>query len=582
VRSRLRRTLALFAFALLAACNGEEDAPPVAQTAHFSVLEDESLSGQLSASDPEGEPISFSLVSTRAGATDLASDGTFTFKPDTDFYGLASFVFAVADDRGNVARATAIVAVENVNDPPHLTAVPELTNSPETEAIHYQLSVIDPDPDEHTFSVSALDPTTVEASVDAQTGLVSLKALRIGVTEIQVSVADAEYADTTAFTFSADEVTKGRILRYSEATSGAVVLRNETDQPVDFVLEHNGFPVFEDLASMAEYVEAMPAQFAGETFGRKLWRFLRDSVYHDVPLNDKRVQYDPWVTLNSLGWGFCSNVAAAYVVIAEAAGYEARVWGLSGHVVPEIRIGGQWQMYDPDLAVYYNTADGRVAGVQELAANPSLITTPIDPLLVGSSYPFQFPYSDTLANFYSTTYDNFDGTDTFLPAHDSPPARIVLPPRATLTYPGRWTDAPVGYDGTTPYDVRAFRQALIELPNGWTGEVVLPWMAWEITGAGGQVGIDGKLFAVGSPELIERLRNTELPVTSLQVYSNSGVRIILLINAVRFDIRSQTRVTIRGLNVWGIRTTADSLAPTLGGGAALESSLLKPLPATVN
>jgi hypothetical protein len=570
--------LALVASTLLTACKGENNAAPRADDAEFIAREDELVNGQHAGSDPEGRPLTFRVVSAQRGrVTSLSSDGAFTFEPEADFYGAASFVFSVNDDHGQIARATVSILLENVNDPPQLVSVPNLTNSPETQVLRYQLTVVDPDPDsdELSFSISAQNPSIVEASVDPSQGQISLRALRVGTTTVEVSVADTEYTSTRKFTFSAEEVTKGRVLRHAEATTGAVVLRNEADQPVDFVLEHNGFPVFENVESVAEYVRAMPPAFDGEPFERKLWRFLRDSVYHDVPLNNERVHYDPWVTLNSLGWGFCSHVAGAYVLIAQAAGYEARVWGLDGHVVPEIRVDGQWRMYDPDLAVYYKTADGRIAGVEELAASPTLITAPIDPIFVGSWW--QFPYSQTLAGWYSSTADNYNAVNVFLPAHQTPSARIVLPPGATLTYPGRWTDAPTGVDGTTPYDVRAYRQALLQVQPGWTGELRLPWMAWEIAGAG-QVGIDDEVFAVGSPELTERLRSTQVPITSLRIYSSSELRIVLFVNVVRFDIRPRTIIEIRGLDVWGIDVKATTLERNVGGGAPLDDSLLKPLP----
>jgi hypothetical protein len=580
VRSRVGRTGTLFAFALLSACRGDDNAPPVAEAADFRSFEDQPIVGQLTGSDPEGQALTFAVVSTSRGdVTSLSNDGAFRFEPEADFYGTASFAFSVTDDHGLTDTATVSIEVENVNDAPRLAAIPDLTNSPETEALLYELVVVDLDPDDvHSFSIAAADPTIVEASIDEQRSAMVLKGLRLGSTSIEVRVSDAEYSDATEFTFSMEEVTKGRVFRYADTATGAVVLRNETDRPIDFVLEHNGFPVFEDVESMAEYVRAMPGQFENEDFPRKLWRFLRDSVYHDVPLNANRVHYDPWVTLNSLGWGFCGNIAGAYVVIAQAAGYEARVWGLNGHVVPEIKFNGQWQMYDPDLAVYYKTADGRVAGVEELAASPSLITAPIDPIFAGSWY--QFPYSQTIADFYSTAYNNFDGVDTFLPANDTPSARIVLPPAATLTYPGHWTDVPLGYDGTIPYEIQAYRQALIELPTGWTGEVRLPWMAWEIAGDG-LVGIDDEVFTVGSPELTTRLRDTEAPVTSMQIYSSGEIRIVLFVNAIRFDIHARTIVAIRGLDVWGIDVSATKLDQDVSAGSSIESWLLKPLPTTL-
>jgi hypothetical protein len=563
----------------LTACNGEHNGPPTANALALTATEDQPVSGQLTGRDPEGEPLSFEVVSAQHGTVAaLSSDGAFVFEPVPDFFGKASFVFSAIDHRGQRAKATVTILVENVNDPPRLRAVPALTNSPETEVLEYQLTVIDPDPDEHSFSIVADDPWIVDASVDARQGKMLLKALRLGTTHVEVAVADAEYVDRTVFTFSADEVTKGRVLRYAEATTGAVVLRNKTNEPVDFLLEHNGFPVFEDVESMAAYVEAMPSQFSGEDFARKLWRFLRDSVYHDVPLNNNRVLYDPWVTVNSLGWGFCGHVAGAYVLIARAAGHEARVWALDGHVVPEINVDGQWQMYDPDLAVYYKTADNRIAGVEELAANPTLITAPIDPIFAGSGY--QYAYRQTIADIYSSTHNNVPNATVFFPSHDTPSARIVLAPGATLTYPGQWTEPPTGVDGTTPYDVRAYRQALIEVGAGWTGEIQLPWMPWEISGTG-QVGIDNDIFSVGSPELAQRLRESQLPVTSIHVYSNNEIRVVMFVNVVRFAIEARTTVALRGLDVWGIDVSASALDELVGSGAPIHDWLLKPLPTTL-
>ena len=34
--------------------------------------------------------------------------------------------------------------------------------------------------------------------------------------------------------------------------------------------------------------------------------------------------------------------------------------GFVGHVVPEIYIDGRWQIYDPDLAVFYHNLDGTI------------------------------------------------------------------------------------------------------------------------------------------------------------------------------------------------------------------------------
>src|SRR5690606_26197140 len=93
----------------------------------------------------------------------------------------------------------------------------------------------------------------------------------------------------------------------------------------------------------------------------------------------------------------------AYVRIARAAGREARVWGLGGHVIPEVRVNGKWVVYDPDLGVYYRKPDGSIAGVDDLAAGPTLITSPVDPL-----YPIvdPEPYGQYIGMVYGSSEDN--------------------------------------------------------------------------------------------------------------------------------------------------------------------------------
>lgn len=60
---RLRRTGLFFAIALLTACTGEDNQPPVADGAELTTLEDQSVTGQLTGSDPEGAPLMFLITS---------------------------------------------------------------------------------------------------------------------------------------------------------------------------------------------------------------------------------------------------------------------------------------------------------------------------------------------------------------------------------------------------------------------------------------------------------------------------------------------------------------------------------------
>lgn len=558
---------------LLAGC--DENAPPEAFSASFSTLEEVVLTGRLRGSDPEGDPLTYYVGTSDNGHIGIdPKTGDFLFEPHIDFYGTASFSFLVSDGKSISSPATILVTVENVNDRPTLAPIPRLQNSPDVEIVDYFVNVFDPDPEGPHLSVTVADPSVAEASVDQSDGRLSLRALRLGTTPVTIVAADAESHDTVTFDFAVDEVTKTRIVPVIDPENGAIVLTNTADRTVNFNLTHNGFPTFEGLDGVVAHVQSMLEEFIDEPFERKLWRFVRNSIYHELPLTTKRWLYDPWVTLNSLGWGLCGHAASTYVEIARAAGYEARVWALEGHVVPEIRVNGEWQMYDPDIAVYYWTEDDRIASVDDLAANPTLITNPVNPLFDTSRW--QLAYTHLVADIYSSTDDNVNGEHLFVAPEQTPSSRVFLPGGSRLTYPGRWTEAPTIQVPPDSYEAPHFRQALLELPAGWTGTVTLPWMAWEVLGVGA-VGIDGITYTVGSPELRSRLRDTTQPITSLDVYTSDSVAVVFFVNAVRYDITWENRIDVSGFDVWAIDASPVTPPPEQGAGA-FPAGLAKPLP----
>ncbi|MFT5786937.1 MAG: VCBS repeat-containing protein, partial [Ascidiaceihabitans sp.] len=73
---------------------------PIAQDAVFSVNEDSSVTGTVSAFDPDGDPITFSIVAGQGptnGTVVMQPDGAFAYVPDADFSGTDSFTYMVND-----------------------------------------------------------------------------------------------------------------------------------------------------------------------------------------------------------------------------------------------------------------------------------------------------------------------------------------------------------------------------------------------------------------------------------------------------------------------------------------------------
>ena len=99
---------------------GKEDKAPVAQDSALETYKNLSNDGKLVASDPEEQPLTYSLVrQPRRGTVELRQDGTFTYTPKKNKVGVDSFTFTAADPAGNVSReATVTVQILKPTDSP--------------------------------------------------------------------------------------------------------------------------------------------------------------------------------------------------------------------------------------------------------------------------------------------------------------------------------------------------------------------------------------------------------------------------------------------------------------------------------
>jgi hypothetical protein len=108
----------------------------------------------------------------------------------------------------------------------------------------------------------------------------------------------------------------------------------------------------------------------------RIWRFVVAHRFHSDPASAGIESHDPVKLLNIYGYGFCDDGANVLAAIARAAGIPARIWGLGGHVVPEVFYDERWHMFDPDNEVYYVDREGLVASVEQLVAEPQLFARP--------------------------------------------------------------------------------------------------------------------------------------------------------------------------------------------------------------
>ena len=547
---------------MLAACGPGDSTPPEPPTAtsqNVATSEDAPVSGIVTGTAAHGNPLTFVVWNQpEHGEVTLNTfTGEFVYTPQPDFNGTDHFTFESVEKGLRSYHAPVTVEVQSVNDPLALATIPDMMNSAETFATVYALPVEDVDDDAHSITVTSENPEVATVTSNGVDRTISITPGERGKARVHVTVSDGSYLVEREFEFTVGDVTKSREITADMTAGEAITLRNTVDQPITLTLEHNGFPMFQSEDEMARFVIDMKAEYEGEPFERKLWRFMRDNAYHNVPLNSDKWLNDPWAIVNSQGWGLCSHVSAAYVRIARAAGYEARIWGLTGHVVPEIEVDNHWEMFDPDLAVYYFDHDQKLAGVTQLAEDPGLIALPVGAVFAASDY--NWPYSSEVAGMYGSTDDNYLADDIFIPAAPSRYQPLVLPPGARFTYPGRWTPSVTGVDGTTPYEVPYYLQGSLVLPSGASVNVVMPWMIWEIRGQG-RVRVLGNEYDIGSPELVTVLQRPREQIAEIELLSSStDVQFIFFINAMRYGLDGKNSVRIHGKDVWAIDVSKRTL-----------------------
>lgn len=147
--------------------SSSENQPPITAGGTFHVAEDGTISGELDASDPDGDELALTLVtSPRSGAVIL--DGRrFSYRPRANFHGEDQLSFTATDGALTSAPARVTFRVSAVDDAPELAV--NLFTGPAGFRITGQLAAEDLDGEPLTYAMpSPISGTLVE--FDSATG----------------------------------------------------------------------------------------------------------------------------------------------------------------------------------------------------------------------------------------------------------------------------------------------------------------------------------------------------------------------------------------------------------------------------
>ena len=126
--------------------NAAANQPPVAQGASVETDEDVAVGITLQASDPDGDSLSYSVISGPSDGTLSGTAPDLTYTPAAGFSGVDSFDFQVDDGNGGTDTATISLTVNAVNQAPVAKGAAVVTDEDVSVGITLQASDADGDP----------------------------------------------------------------------------------------------------------------------------------------------------------------------------------------------------------------------------------------------------------------------------------------------------------------------------------------------------------------------------------------------------------------------------------------------------
>ncbi len=173
---------------------------PSTQSLSFELNEDSQLSLAPQGSDPDGDELSFSLVSLPENGSLESNNGLFIYTPNNDFVGTDYFTYLANDGEYDSDVSTVNITINNVNDQPALMAIDDRLIE-EGQSIEIELNADDIDGDALTYSAI----TDGDVVVDILGNILTISPLDEnfnGDIGVLVSVSDGQLEDSYSFILS--------------------------------------------------------------------------------------------------------------------------------------------------------------------------------------------------------------------------------------------------------------------------------------------------------------------------------------------------------------------------------------------
>lgn len=262
-----------------------------------------------------------------------------------------------------------------------------------------------------------------------------------------------------------------------------VSIYNSSDKTITFTLDINQ-QFATTIDALVEKVRELNDESGNESEINKTWRFVATALDFFQPVSTSQYLDIPLQLYNSTGYGHCDDFCILMSAILKKMGYRTKITGVNNHIVLEVLNNNRWEMYDPFYFVYYINKEGKVASIEDLTKNPSLITNPVQRLkhqnLNSAERKIRYlhNYSQFAADFYinATPYSyitKYYFNDSF---------KIDIPTRASIEFPVE-SPEPL-YKNASNGKVAHPTYIKYTLPKYWTGKFNIPFLVSSIHGTG--------------------------------------------------------------------------------------------------
>ena len=167
--------------------------PPQVFDASFVLFEDAELPIKLIAGDPDGDPLTFSIIKQPANGKLLGKGPNFTYIPEEDYFGTDSFEVIADDGMEKSKTALITLSIEGKNDAPKFSSLGTLSTGFRETPYRLKLDAEDIDGDSLNFNVST-QPAHGTCRIDDKELVYFPDPGFTGIEKLEIEVSDGKLA----------------------------------------------------------------------------------------------------------------------------------------------------------------------------------------------------------------------------------------------------------------------------------------------------------------------------------------------------------------------------------------------------